>query len=71
MGQLAEAGVLQGITEPEILGDDTEAAAFFAMQTPAGDLPTAQRITVTDGLISAIRIYFDPRPLTGDGATAG
>ena len=43
----------------------TVAAAVLtlALASPAVTLPIAQWITVRDGRIAALRVFFDPRPL--------
>lgn len=48
------------------LADDHDVITWFEISTAdAGPLPTANWTHVEDGLITAIRVAFDPRPLLG------
>lgn len=44
----------------------SDAMTWFDLVTPRGSLPTVNWSHVEDGLITRIRVTFDPRPLTSD-----
>jgi len=47
------------------LADATDVMTWYDLVTDAGPLPTVNWSHVEDGLITAIRATFDPRPLLG------
>ncbi len=46
-------------------GEEVSQVYDLTLATPPVTLPIAQWLTVRDGRIAALRVYFDPRPLFG------
>ncbi len=49
-------------------GEDVCQIYDLTLAEPPVTLPIAQWLTVRDGRIAALRVYFDPRPLFGTSA---
>jgi ketosteroid isomerase-like protein len=64
-GLAGMATMFNDIVIHERLADATDVMTWYDLVTDSGALPTVNWSHVEDGLITAIRATFDPRPLLG------
>lgn len=62
------AGATTGLTIRKRLADDTDVMTWFELSVEGSDpMPTVNWTHVENGLITAINVTFDPRPMLGAG----
>ena len=64
-GLAGMATMINDIVVHRRLADATDVMTWYDLVTDAGALPTVNWSQVENGLITAIRATFDPRPLLG------
>ena len=57
------ARIVKSIEIVRLIVDGEHCVALLSIDTIAGIIPLAEHIQVTDGLVVAVRGYYDPRPL--------
>jgi limonene-1,2-epoxide hydrolase len=62
------AEIVDRVDPHQVITDGDEVCVIYDLvtNTGAGSIPTAGWYSLQDGRITAVRAYFDPRPLVAD-----